>query len=149
MTNRDNMHNQYVGFLVYNAQRSIHKCLEESLKEYKITPGQWNVLNQLDSFGPLSQKMLALRTQKEQATITRYLDTLERRGLIIREMDTHDRRANLISVTEEARALIEASKSAVDEAAACLVDGIPHEDTKIFLDVLGKIKNNAERYPPA
>ena len=64
---------------MYDAQRAIAKSLETALKPYEITPGQWNLINQLDSAGELSQKQLAERTRKEQATITRYLDTLERK----------------------------------------------------------------------
>lgn len=74
-----NQHNSLIGFLVYDAQRAIAKSLETALKPYEITPGQWNLINQLDSAGELSQKQLAERTRKEQATITRYLDTLERK----------------------------------------------------------------------
>ena len=54
-----NQHNSLIGFLVYDAQRAIAKSLETALKPYEITPGQWNLINQLDSAGELSQKQLA------------------------------------------------------------------------------------------
>ena len=85
-----NQHNSLIGFLVYDAQRAIAKSLETALKPYEITPGQWNLINQLDSAGELSQKQLAERTRKEQATITRYLDTLERKGLVVRNQHKSD-----------------------------------------------------------
>ena len=78
--NMESKHNRLIGYLVYDAQKHITKSLEVTLKPYDITPGQWNLINQLDQAGELSQKELATITHKEQATITRYLDTLERKA---------------------------------------------------------------------
>ena len=113
-----NQHNSLIGFLVYDAQRAIAKSLETALKPYEITPGQWNLINQLDSAGELSQKQLAERTRKEQATITRYLDTLERKGLVVRNRHKSDRRAHAISVTEKAHELVVTAQPVTVEAAA-------------------------------
>lgn len=137
-------HNQYIGYRVYDAQRSIAKCLETALKPYDITPGQWNLLNQLDNLGKLSQKALAERTRKEQATITRYLDKLEKRNLILREVDPNDRRAHVISLTKEAKALLKKTEPAANEAALCLTKNIPQDTIDLFLESLQAIKQNAE-----
>ena len=101
-----NQHNSLIGFLVYDAQRAIAKSLETALKPYEITPGQWNLINQLDQAGELSQKELATITHKEQATITRYLDTLERKGLVVRNKHKTDRRSHVVSTTDKAHELI-------------------------------------------
>lgn len=144
MNNVSNKHNQYIGYRVYDAQRSIAKSLEVALKPYGITPGQWNLLNQLDRMGNLTQKGLADRTRKEQATITRYLDKLERKGYIEREPDPHDRRAHIIVLTDAAKALLKKTEPAANEAALCLIEGIPQEDIDSFLTVLQALQQNAE-----
>ncbi|MEG0026672.1 MAG: MarR family transcriptional regulator [Raoultibacter sp.] len=141
-----NRHNKLIGFLVYEAQRSLFRSLEETLRPYGITPGQWNLLNQLDRSGSLSQKALADATRKEQATITRYLDTLERKGLIVRAKDTNDRRAHVISITEQARTLIEQVEPCTIEVADNLVADIEQDDIDTFLAVLEHLKTNAETY---
>ncbi|MEG2024376.1 MAG: MarR family transcriptional regulator [Gordonibacter sp.] len=92
----ENKHNELLGYLVYDAQRSISRSLEVTLKPYDITPGQWNLINQLDRTGGLSQKELAQITKKEQATITRYLDTLERKDLVVRTRHKTDRRSHVV-----------------------------------------------------
>ena len=124
-----NQHNSLIGFLVYDAQRAIAKSLETALKPYEITPGQWNLINQLDSAGELSQKQLAERTRKEQATITRYLDTLERKGLVVRNQHKSDRRAHAISVTEKAHELVVTAQPVTVEAADRLIEGIERQHT--------------------
>ena len=131
-----NQHNSIIGFLVYDAQRAIAKSLETALKPYEITPGQWNLINQLDSAGELSQKQLAERTRKEQATITRYLDTLERKGLVVRNRHKSDRRAHAISVTEKAHELVVTAQPVTVEAADRLIEGIDQADLDTFVAVL-------------
>lgn len=139
-------HNQFIGYKVYDAQRLLHRTLEVSLKQYDLTPGQWNLLNQLDRAGALSQKALADRTRKEQATITRYLDTLERKGFIVRSRDANDRRAHVITLTDQARDLLKQVEPVAEDAAERLVDNIDQEDIDTFLAVLDRLKANAESY---
>lgn len=140
----ENKHNSLIGFLVYDAQRCIFKSLEDALKPYDITPGQWNLINQLERAGELSQKELAERTRKEQATITRYLDTLERKGLVVRNKHKSDRRAHAISITDKARELIYSAQPVTIERANQLIDGIDQKDLDTFVAVLAKLKENAE-----
>ena len=139
-----NQHNSLIGFLVYDAQRSIYKVLESALRPYDLTPGQWNLINQLDRAGELSQKELAEKTRKEQATITRYLDTLERKGLIVRNKHKTDRRAHVVSITQEARDLIKEVEPATLVAAQALIEDINQQEMDTFVSVLAHLKQNAE-----
>lgn len=139
-----NQHNSFIGFLVYDAQRSIYKVLESALRPYDLTPGQWNLINQLDRAGELSQKELAEKTRKEQATITRYLDTLERKGLIVRNKHKTDRRAHVVSITQEARDLIKEVEPATLVAAQALIEDIDQQELDTFVSVLAHLKQNAE-----
>lgn len=141
-----NLHNQLIGFKVYDAQRSIFKSLEAALKPYDITPGQWNLINQLDRAGELSQKELAGRTRKEQATITRYIDTLERKGLVVRAQHKTDRRAHAVRLTDQARELIENVQPVTVDAADRLIEGVDQRDLDTFVAVLAQLKDNAERF---
>ena len=141
-----NQHNNLIGFLVYDAQRAISKSLETALKRYGVTPGKRNLIKQLDQAGELSQKQLAELTRKEQATITRYLDTLERKELVVRNQHKSDRRAHVISVTDKARELVAAVQPITVDAADRLIEGIDQADIDTFVTVLAKLKENADNY---
>ena len=130
----------------FDAQRCIFKSLEKTLKPFDITPGQWNLINQLDRAGALSQKELAELTRKEQATITRYLDTLERKGLVVRSKHQTDRRTHSISITDQARELIRTVQPVTLDAANHLIDGVEQEDLDTFVAVLERLKDNAENF---
>lgn len=139
-------HNQFIGYKVYDLQRLLHRTLEVTFKQHGLTPGQWNLLNQLDQAGALSQKALADLTRKEQATITRYLDTLERKGLIVRSRDANDRRAHVVTITDQARDLLKQVEPLAEVASAQLIDGIDQAEIDTFLDVLDRLKANASAY---
>ena len=85
-------------------------------------------------------------TRKEQATITRYLDTLERKGLVVRNQHKSDRRAHAISVTEKAHELVVTAQPVTVEAADRLIEGIDQADLDTFVAVLAKLKENADNY---
>ena len=140
----ENKHNSLIGFLVYDAQRCIFRSLETALKPYDITPGQWNLINQLDQAGELSQKELATITHKEQATITRYLDTLERKGLVVRNKHKTDRRSHVVSTTDKAHELIRTVLPLTAITANRLIEGIDQQDIDTFVTVLAALKENAE-----
>ena len=62
--NMESKHNRLIGYLVYDAQKHITKSLEVTLKPYDITPGQWNLINQLDQAGELSGCVVARDVQR-------------------------------------------------------------------------------------
>ena len=138
-------HNSLLGYLIYDTQRSISKSLEVTLKPYNLTPGQWNLINQLNDAGELSQKELAHLTKKEQATITRYLDTLERKELVVRRQHRTDRRSHIVSITDKARALIAQVKPFTLLVADRLVEGIDQQELDLFVDTLTTLKEQADR----
>ena len=142
--NMESKHNRLIGYLVYDAQKHITKSLEVTLKPYDITPGQWNLINQLDQAGELSQKELATITHKEQATITRYLDTLERKGLVVRNKHKTDRRSHVVSTTDKAHELIRTVLPLTAITANRLIEGIDQQDIDTFVEVLTALKQNAE-----
>jgi DNA-binding MarR family transcriptional regulator len=59
---------------------------------------------------------LAAAEQVRPPTMTRIVDALVTRGLVLREADPHDRRAVRLSATEEGRALLLAGKARRVEA---------------------------------
>src|SRR5699024_4097820 len=55
------------------------------LKQFDLTTAQFDVLNQIDNYGPLTQGELAKRVTVTQGGISRMLSRLEEEGLILRE----------------------------------------------------------------
>ena len=136
---------QTLGFLSVATLQRRNCFLAQNPHEDELH-GQWNLLNQLEQAGALSQRKLAEQTKKEQATITRYLDTLERKGLIVRTRDANDRRAHVITITNEARTLLDQVGPLAEEASRRLTEGITSKELESFLAVIDKLSRNANSY---
>jgi DNA-binding MarR family transcriptional regulator len=66
---------------------------------YDISAEEWAILLVLWKKGPQHPGMLADVTIKDRTTVTRLVDTMARKGLVIRHEDTADRRRSVISAS--------------------------------------------------
>ena len=139
----ENKHDEFPGYRIYQTHRALFRCIEDVLSPFGLTPGQWNALNQLESRGALSQKQLALSLQREQATITRSIDRMEKRGLVVRTADPSDRRSNLITITDDARDLLRVIEPLAENASRDTLKGFTKEELQTLYQLLEKLKNNA------
>lgn len=79
------------------------------------------VLAHLGDDGPLRLSTLAERIHLDLSTVSRQVPALERAGWLVREPDPHDRRAQLLQLTDEGRsALAERRRSHARLLAAAL-----------------------------
>lgn len=79
------------------------------LSETGVTEQQWRVLRVVEENGAIDPTQIAKETCLLLPSLTRILQKLEEKELIVRVRDTEDRRRQLISVTDEGRALIAAN----------------------------------------
>lgn len=127
------------------AQKALARSLDMTLAPFGLTSGQWNIMNQLEERGAMSQRELADHVRKEPATVARMLDRLVSRGLVKRTASPQDRRANIIENTPEARALLQEIDPVVSARSDQLAAGISDADLAVFFDVLQKVRENASR----
>jgi DNA-binding MarR family transcriptional regulator len=91
----------------------MHLIEEELFGSYDLTPQQYNALRLLrgEEDAKLPTLVLASRLVSRAPDITRLLDKLEERGLIVRERPADNRRMVLIGLTDKGRELL----SSLDE----------------------------------
>lgn len=80
----------------------VHKHLQDEL-----TVSQFGILDALVHLGPMSQKALASRIMKSPGNITTIINNLEKAHLVIRVMNSVDKRYYAIHLTDEGRKLID------------------------------------------
>jgi MarR family 2-MHQ and catechol resistance regulon transcriptional repressor len=81
----------------------IHK----HLTRHNLTISQFGVLEALYSLGLLCQKEISQKILKSDGNMTMVIDNLEKRHLVKRERDEHDRRKFMVRLTDEGYALID------------------------------------------
>ncbi|WJH34659.1 MarR family transcriptional regulator [Paenibacillus sp. CC-CFT747] len=136
------------GYLTAMASRVMVRSLTLSLKPYDLTPEQWTVLKRLAEEDDITQKELALRSDKDQPTITRILDILERKQFISRKPNGEDRRSYRILITGKGREHQELVRPLLEEQfESKLLNGISPEHLEIFKSVLFQMMDNLENTP--
>ncbi|PLX79074.1 MAG: MarR family transcriptional regulator [Desulfuromonas sp.] len=98
-----------------NAYITLLRCTEtvtadttRHLAGYKLTIGQFGVLEVLFHLGSLCQRDIGRKLLKSGGNITTVVDNLEKRGLVVRKRSVDDRRFYQVELTADGRELITA-----------------------------------------
>ena len=96
--------NTYVKLM--RAAESMTTRAHEHLSSTGLTISQFGVLEALYHRGPLSQKEIGQKILRSSGNITMVIDNLEKRSLVRRKRDQHDRRSFIVHLTEAGYKLI-------------------------------------------
>lgn len=106
------------------------KCTAKDMvivKRLNITPAEFNCLLQFLSDEKLSVKNLAQRLHITPGGVTRIITSLERKGIIRRDIAPYDRRGILVSLTPEGQKVVGQIKSVSTELHGEILDQIEPE----------------------
>ncbi len=112
---------------------------------YDLTPEQCMVLVRLRELEGINQAQLAERLLKDRHNMTRILNVLEERGLIVRRPDSGDRRAYRIYVTKDGKTLQQELIPFIDMHLQQMFQGLSTDDIRDMQRVLKNIVTNIER----
>ncbi|GIP29492.1 transcriptional regulator [Paenibacillus sp. J23TS9] len=136
---------QSIGFRFGNMSRKMSALFAGRLKPYGITPEQWTVLYQVYLQEGINQKELATRSGKDQPSITRILDVLDKKGFIQRKPDPGDRRAYLIYATSAVQELMNETVPLELSLNDELIAGISDEQLQTLDQIMKQINANIDR----
>lgn len=88
------------------AAESVSHRIHQHLEAVDLTISQFGVLEAIWHLGPLSQRDLAQKILKSGGNLTLVIDNLEKRQLVARHRQTHDRRVIHVHLTETGEHLI-------------------------------------------
>ncbi|MHB2167606.1 MarR family winged helix-turn-helix transcriptional regulator [Alsobacter sp. R-9] len=88
------------------AARALARRFDLAMKPAGITSGQFSLMMSLNRPQPAPLGSLVGLLAMDRTTITANLKPLQRRGLVAVERDPRDRRARLLSLTGEGRAVL-------------------------------------------
>jgi MarR family transcriptional regulator, transcriptional regulator for hemolysin len=133
-----------IGFSTAQMGRNLIRYLSFYLKPYDVTPEQWTVLKKLTEMDGISQKELAHKAKKDQATLTRILDILERKELIRKQMNKEDRRSFSIYSTDKGEALKQVLHPFIEGLFEKILWNIPVEKLEAYKQVMSLLNENIE-----
>lgn len=107
-----------------------------------LTPEQFMLIDLLWNQGEMTQQQLADQLQKDKNSVTKLVDAIERKGFVIRKPNIHDRRANILVLTEKANQLKPGAKQKGISILDQMLEGISEEELRTFLVTLHKLNDN-------
>ena len=147
MDNFDRVIDSSIGYLVGRTSRAIIKRLSKKFQDagFDISYEQWSILIHLYRKDGQTQQALARTAVKDKAAITRLLNVLEKKNIVLRVPDRYDRRSKLIYLTNKAKEFKTDLIFLVEEMLREAEQGISYEEMEQCRGTLNKIFNNFDR----
>lgn len=135
-------YDQDIGMLTNKVSKKLTSYLNNKLEKFNITTEQWTVLLKLSKQNKISQKLLAEVSGKDQSTLARILDILERKAFIERHPSKEDRRSFEIHITDSGLNLVGEVSPFLEDLFNKLLKDISLEKLEVYNSVLLKIDKN-------
>lgn len=130
----------------------LHRALQLALDIYTaetgpgaVTQRQYALLTAVASHEGCSQSDLVRLTGIDRSTLAELVARLIGKGLLGRERSATDARANLVRLTDEGRAVMEAAAPKVAAADARILDLLPAGKRGAFLKILRDMGKSATK----
>jgi DNA-binding MarR family transcriptional regulator len=133
-----------LGFIVRKAQTALHNRLFENFKKdgIDVSPEQWGIMVRLMANESISQSDIALKSSRNHSSITRIIDTMSQKNLVVRVDHPTDRRTNLITLSSNGKKLLEKLMKSAENTLAESKENISETDMQTCKDVLMRVIKN-------
>lgn len=136
---------------------TIFHTIESTIKAYRkfaqknisaeienITIDQSITLIYLAKFPDLTQNELADLLFKDNASLTRIINTMVKHGFLHRSMNEQDRRRYMLEITSQGEKVLEIMSDIISNNRAKALSGITKTELKQLNTILDKIKTNCQ-----
>lgn len=115
----------------------------DNLKPFGLTSAQFDVLNQISTYEPITQSELAKKVTVTEGGISRMLNRLEKQGFIERKQKW---KIKEISLTEKGRnKLAEAFPAQLAFQTSLFDEVLSKEEQKTLLRLLSRVQKHSEK----
>lgn len=138
-----------IGYLVRAATRALRARLQENIAAAGVDAkyDEWAVAVTLHHRGPLCQQQLAFTTMLDKVGITRLIDAMESRGLVLRAADDTDRRKKSIRLTNQGEDFYQRLLPIVERTLGQAQRGLRASDIATTKQTLRAIVGNLQLQP--
>lgn len=111
-------------------------------KGIPLTKAQMITLRVLSRQDGIAQNNLAFITNRDKTSLTRLIDTMEKKQLVSRSHSPNDRRVKQVFITEKGKNVVESAVPALHEIMKDVQAGLSQEEIDTTIMVLKKISKN-------
>ena len=133
-----------LGMLIRTAHNSMTEKFVQNVYDsgLNISMDQWMILGPIWQLESPSQKHLGEICLRDKPTITRIIDSLEDKSLVVRVPDQIDHRIKRVILTNAGKQLFYDVLPIMEKTREEVRGDIPEEEIEIFKNVLSKIIKN-------
>jgi MarR family transcriptional regulator, organic hydroperoxide resistance regulator len=131
-------------YLLARAGMRMGQAFSRELKPFRLSLTEWRVCAALHHKPHQRLAELATHTSAEPSTLSRTVDGLLQRGLLVRDRSGEDARALALSLTEEGDMLTQRIIPLAQVYERVALSGFSTGQVKLLRDMLRRIYNNME-----
>ncbi|WP_108805066.1 MarR family winged helix-turn-helix transcriptional regulator [Aquimarina sp. Aq107] len=128
----------WIGKIHYDFGFLVQKAFSENGLD--LSKEQWSVLKRLRVNDGQSQNDLAFITHRDKTSMTRLVNTMESKDLVVRKSDENDRRVNRIFLTDYGKEVIEKVTPIMYDLIPAVQESLSNEEIENLIGTLKKIK---------
>ncbi|WP_298310317.1 MarR family winged helix-turn-helix transcriptional regulator [uncultured Aquimarina sp.] len=129
----------WVGKIHYDFGFLVQKAFGENGLD--LSKEQWSVLKRLNVKDGQPQNDLAFITHRDKTSMTRLVNTMESKNLVVRKSDENDRRVNRIFLTDYGKEVIEKVTPIMYDLIPAVQESLSNEEIENLIGTLKKIKD--------
>lgn len=129
---------------VWSVARQLRHLTHDTVAPFGITPGQARALGVLRRHGGMRLSDLAEHLRIAPRSATEVIDALQDRGLAQRSPDPADRRATLVTLTDEGDRIGGAVRAARSAQAAAFFGPLSDTDRETLAGILRSLRQQSE-----
>ena len=113
-----------------------------NMNAFQLSPGQPKVLRYIQSHENCKLKDIAKECDVECATVSKMLDNLEEKGMIIRNINPQNKRAYQVNLTDKGRSALQKWEEHCMEVEQISLQGFNPEEKEQFQNYLSRMYTN-------
>jgi len=133
-----------VGYLMRKVMSSIRTQADAQLASHDLTYAQWLPLFKLSLRDTCTVASLARDLETDPASMTRSLDRMEAKGLVLRERSTVDRRVVQLKLTPEGQRIAALVPPVLADVLNGHMSDFTHDEWQLLLSMLRRMLANGE-----
>ena len=133
-----------VGYLMRKVMSSIRTQADAQLSAHDLTYAQWLPLYMISRCESATVASLARDLETDPAAMTRALDRLQAKGLVLRQRSTTDRRVVQLALTDDGRTVAAQVPAVLSDVLNGHLSDFTRDEWQTLLGLLRRMQSNGE-----
>jgi len=124
------------------ARERVMSPIREMLSKSDITEQQWRILRSLSEFGEMDSTSLAERSALLTPSLTRIINSMQSKGLVLQRRDEIDKRRQMITITASGQKIIDDNLEEATAIMQKLKHSLGSDNYEKLLDLLSLLEKS-------